>query len=127
MNDYMYYVETGDRKFYANSFVDALDYYESFDGNKIVAQTRTLFPDSHVIVDQPHVDIERIRKDFTLKKTTKAERKAISKYDEQNCKQYKIKLNKGTDEDIIEYLDTLENKQGFIKELVREHMKKQMS
>lgn len=41
------------------------------------------------------------------------------RYDEQNTIQVKIKLNKKTDADIIEYLNTSGNKQGTIKEALR--------
>ena len=59
-----------------------------------------------------------------MKETTEALRKAIDKYDKANTVQFKLKLNRNTDKDIIEYLETLSNKQGFIKELIREHLKK---
>ena len=41
------------------------------------------------------------------------------RYDEQNTIQVKIKLNKKTDADIIEYLNTSGNKQGTIKKALR--------
>ena len=41
------------------------------------------------------------------------------RYDEQNTIQVKIKLNKKTDADIIEYLNASGNKQGTIKEALR--------
>ena len=47
------------------------------------------------------------------------------KYDRANTTRVSIKLNNKTDEDIIQYLASLENKQGYIKELIREDMKKQ--
>jgi hypothetical protein len=37
----------------------------------------------------------------------------------------KVDLNKNTDSDIINFLDQCENKQGYIKALIREDMKKQ--
>lgn len=40
-------------------------------------------------------------------------------YDKVNCKGLYIKLNKKTDADIIEFLDSVGNKQGLIKELIR--------
>ena len=40
------------------------------------------------------------------------------KYDEQNTAQIKLKLNRKTDKDILDKLDTV-NKQGYIKELIR--------
>lgn len=35
-----------------------------------------------------------------------------------------IRLNHNTDKDLLEYLATLPNKQGYIKDLIRKDMKK---
>ena len=45
--------------------------------------------------------------------------KASMKYNETNVKQIKIALNKKTDADIIKILETKDNIQGYIKELIR--------
>lgn len=45
------------------------------------------------------------------------------KYDRENTKRVYIKLNKNTDSDILSYLDSKPNKQGYIKELIRKDMK----
>lgn len=45
------------------------------------------------------------------------------KYDRENTKRVYIKLNKNTDSDILYYLDSKPNKQGYIKELIRKDMK----
>lgn len=45
-----------------------------------------------------------------------------NKYDQNNTVQLKLKLNKKTDTDILEWLDTLDNKQGAIKKIIREHI-----
>ena len=50
--------------------------------------------------------------------------KYTKKYDAVNTTQIKIKLNRKTDADIIEFLETLENKQGTIKRLIREEVKR---
>ena len=42
-----------------------------------------------------------------------------NRYNKKNTKQINIRLNKKTDEDIIIFLDKKENKQGYIKELIR--------
>ena len=55
---------------------------------------------------------------------TKAQIKAVANYDKKNTVGLYLKLNKTTDADIIELLAQQENKQGFIKELLREYMKK---
>lgn len=45
------------------------------------------------------------------------------KYDKENTRRVYIKLNKNTDSDILSYLDSKQNKQGYIKELIRKDMK----
>ena len=45
------------------------------------------------------------------------------KYDKENTKRVFIKLNKNTDKDILDHLDSIQNKQGYIKELIRKDMK----
>lgn len=49
-------------------------------------------------------------------------RRAIQKadYDRRNTRQVIIKLNKGTDADILQMLDAQENRQGYIKKLIRD-------
>ena len=42
------------------------------------------------------------------------------KYDKANTRQIKLKLNIGTDNDILEKLDKVPNKQGYIKALIRQ-------
>lgn len=44
-------------------------------------------------------------------------------YNATHVKQFKIALNKKTDEDIINHLATKKNKQGYVKELIRKDMK----
>jgi hypothetical protein len=45
--------------------------------------------------------------------------RAQAKYDKANTIQIKLKLNKKTDADIIKALESCNNKQGFIKDLIR--------
>ena len=54
---------------------------------------------------------------------TEAQKRATLKYDAENTVQIKMKLNRVTDADILELLDRQENKQGFIKELLRAYIK----
>lgn len=54
---------------------------------------------------------------------TEAKKRANDKYDKANTKQIKLKLNIRTDEDIIERLDRVDNKQGYIKGLIRKDIK----
>ena len=50
---------------------------------------------------------------------------AQERYDSKNTKQFKMKLNTKTDADILAWLDTLDNKQGKVKQLIRDEIKKQ--
>lgn len=45
--------------------------------------------------------------------------KAKNKYNKEKTKAYCLRLNLKTDKDIIEILDSVTSKQGFIKELIR--------
>ena len=51
--------------------------------------------------------------------------KASIKYNSTHVKQIKLNLNLRTDQDIINHLETLENKQGYIKGLIREDIAKE--
>lgn len=53
-----------------------------------------------------------------------ARQRAVEKYDKANTVQLHLKLNKNTDADILDYLDGLSNKQGFIKTLIRQAIEK---
>ncbi len=44
---------------------------------------------------------------------------AKERWDAKNTRQVKMKLNKRTDADILDWLDQQENKQGAIKALIR--------
>lgn len=50
---------------------------------------------------------------------TEAQIKAQKKYDAANTKQLHLKLNRRTDWDVLEKLDSVPSKQGYIKELIR--------
>lgn len=56
------------------------------------------------------------------KELTDAKRRAIQKYDAVHTKQYHLKLNTGTDAEIIEHLSKLKNVQGYIKELIKKDL-----
>lgn len=47
------------------------------------------------------------------------ERLYNAQYDKENTKGLYLKLNKKTDADILKFLETIPNKQGYIKELIR--------
>ena len=53
--------------------------------------------------------------------------RANAKYDKQNTTGLYLKLNKNTDIDIIERLSAQENKQGYIKLLIRYDIKKALN
>lgn len=52
--------------------------------------------------------------------------RAANKYNEANIKQYVLKLNVKTDQDIITALDSIEgSRQGYIKQLIRDDIAKE--
>lgn len=54
-----------------------------------------------------------------------AHTRAVAKYNEQNIRQFVLKLNVKTDSDVIAVLDSIDgSKQGFIKQLIREYIEK---
>lgn len=55
---------------------------------------------------------------------TKSEIKAATKYNAENTKLLQIRLNFKTDADILEHLETVSSKMGYVKELIRADMKK---
>ena len=56
--------------------------------------------------------------------STESQRKAIAKYDKANTRQIHLKLNLRTDADVIEALDNVKSKQGYIKGLIRADISK---
>lgn len=54
---------------------------------------------------------------------SKAQIRAVAKYDKNNTTQITLKLNNKTDSDILEYLQKCDNKQGLIKDAIRKHIK----
>lgn len=59
--------------------------------------------------------------DKTLK-TPDYARKAVAKYDATHTTVITLKLNNGTDADILERLEQEGNRQGFIKNLIRDRI-----
>ena len=55
--------------------------------------------------------------------TSEAQKRASAKYDAANTVQIKMKLNTATDAAIISALETVRNKQGYIKDLIRKDIK----
>ena len=56
-------------------------------------------------------------------KTSQAQIRATEKYKKANIKRVVIQLNKKTDDDIIRFLEGLENVQGEIKRILRLYIK----
>ena len=59
--------------------------------------------------------------------TSEAQKRAQKRYDELNKDKFRfiqLKLNRETDADIISKLESAENIQGYIKELIRQDIKK---
>lgn len=57
--------------------------------------------------------------------TTEAQKRAQKKYDEANKDKFRmihLKLNRKTDADIIERLESADSIQGYIKQLIRADM-----
>lgn len=51
--------------------------------------------------------------------TTEATKKASKKYDQKNTKMISVKINKNTDADIFKHMERIDNKQQYIKKLIR--------
>lgn len=54
-----------------------------------------------------------------MAKQTEAQLRAKAKYNKTNTVGYCLRLNKNTDKDIIDILDKVGSKSGYIKELIR--------
>lgn len=59
-----------------------------------------------------------------MRMATDAQRRAVRKYDAENTKQFHLKLNKKTDADIIELLGKQKSVQSFLKQIIRDFLKK---
>lgn len=55
---------------------------------------------------------------------TEAQTKAQAKYDAKNTRQLHLKLNRRTDWDVLEKLDSVPSMQGYIKRLIRADLEK---
>ena len=54
---------------------------------------------------------------------TEAQKRASAKYEANHTRQIKLKLNLETDKDILNRLDSVDNKQGYIKDLIRKNIR----
>lgn len=55
---------------------------------------------------------------------SEARRRAQMKYNKEHTKQVTLRLNKRTEADIIDWLELIPNKQGYIKGLIRADMER---
>ena len=53
-----------------------------------------------------------------------SQRRASEKYQREHIKQYNLRLNLRTDMDIIRFLDGQNNRQGLLKQLLRQEMER---
>ena len=56
---------------------------------------------------------------------SEAKKRADAKYDKEHTIQFKMKLNKVKDAEIIDWLNAQPNKQGAIKDLIKREIKRQ--
>lgn len=59
-----------------------------------------------------------------MRMVTEAQIRAQKKYDAENTRQVHLKLNRRNDGDVLEKLDSVPSKQGYIKRLIRADMEK---
>ncbi len=59
-----------------------------------------------------------------MAKNSEARIRANAKYDKSNTQRFAIKLNKNTDKEIIDKLNSVDNKQGYIKKLIMDDITK---
>ena len=52
--------------------------------------------------------------------STEGQKKSAMKYAKTHCIRVNLSFNKRTDEDVLKKLDSVPNKQGYIKELIRQ-------
>ena len=55
---------------------------------------------------------------------TKAQLRATAKYDKNNYKSYHLRLRKDLDKLLIEYLDSIENKNDYLRNLIAKDLEK---
>lgn len=93
------------------------------------------YPGNFLITPLRRVESKKSEENVTIsegEENEMPETKSQAKYtayktawDRENTKQYKLKLNKNTDADLIAWLDSIENRQSYLKELIRANMGKE--
>lgn len=61
------------------------------------------------------------------RKISESQSKALAKYQDAHTRRFSLKLVDTTDADIIAKLESVPNKQGYIKDLIRADIKKSES
>ena len=59
-----------------------------------------------------------------MAKISEARARANKKYADKHCKSFSMQLNLTTDADIIAQLEKQDNRQGYIKELIRQDIER---
>lgn len=59
-----------------------------------------------------------------MPKTNEKKLAYLKQYDRERTMMLSVKLNRGTDADIIDHLSAIDNRAGYIKELIRADMAK---
>lgn len=49
----------------------------------------------------------------------------LNQYEKENIRQIRLKINRKTEPELIEWIEQQDNIQGYIKQLIREDMKRQ--
>ena len=57
-------------------------------------------------------------------KTTEAQRRAIAKYEAAYTKRITVKFNMRTEADVLAKIESVDNMQGYIKQLIRDDIAK---
>ena len=49
----------------------------------------------------------------------------LNQYEKENIRQIRLKINRKTEQEMLEWIEKQKNIQGYIKQLIREDMKRQ--
>ena len=60
------------------------------------------------------------------RQSSPAQRSAVARYNAANTKQYPFRINLNTDQDILEKLETVPSVAGYIKQLIRQDIEKDL-
>lgn len=124
VDDYIYvvYFDDGSVCQYCKG-QSAYSMYKSF-GVRLERKTKDLFPKYEKLMEKsPIADLYR-KNEMPKKEKRKMDKsKYDMEYQKENIKQIKFTLNRNTDQDIISYLESKTNRNGYLKSLIRSDMK----